>query len=348
MVGTNTIVPRNGNTKMTFTQAIRSKSLDDLIVSTIKDENAKQRFISTLIQTVASSYQLQNCQPASIVAAALRGEGEGLILGHGYYVTPYGDKAVYVRAAKGYIALALSTGYYADIDCLEVREGEKKGRDPKTGKPIIDFSVYDSEEESQKHPIIGYYAYFQLKDGYFRYEYWPMEKIRKHAHRYSYLDLDALDRLKNGTATADDKKKAKQGSPWYDVEGSGFDLMCKKTVIKSLLNSGYAPLSNEVKSAIQNYDDVEDQTEAMFAAVSDNILPEQPELKGKIIQDEHEQPKNEETVKDEKVKAEEPKEPKKAHRASQKADEQVEAPAVFESGTDEDFLGEEVDSFFGD
>ena len=86
---------------------------------------------------------------------------------------------------KGYIQLAMSTGFYADIDCTDIREGEIEGRSRRTGKPIVNLAKYESDEERQSKPIIGYYGYYELKDGTFRFEYWPMDRLLRHADRYS-------------------------------------------------------------------------------------------------------------------------------------------------------------------
>lgn len=149
---------------------------------------------------------------------------------------------------KGYIQLAMSTGFYEDIDCIEVREGEREGRDARTGKPIINLAKYETDEERDAHKIIGYYAYYKLNTGSFRMEYWPMDKLLRHADRYSpAFKLEKYNALINGELDAKEQAKLLNGTPWYDVNG-GQDRMCKKTVLRSLLNSGYAPLSNEVRS----------------------------------------------------------------------------------------------------
>lgn len=151
-----------------FASAVLSNTLQNQITKSVPDEKARARFTAAIIEMVSTNTQLQQCTPASIVSAALRGEGQGLILGHGYYVVPYGQKASYITSYRGYITLAMSTGLYSDLDCLEVREGEFKGRDKRTGKQAVDFSVYETDEERMQHPVVGYYAYFELKDGFFR------------------------------------------------------------------------------------------------------------------------------------------------------------------------------------
>lgn len=232
-----------------FSTAVLSKTLQNQISKSVPDEKSRARFTAAIIEAVSTNTKLQKCTPASIVSAALRGEGQGLIMGHGYYVVPYGEKASYITSYRGYISLAMSTGLYADLDCLEVREGEFKGRDRRTGKQSVDFSVYESDEERNKHPIVGYYAYFELKDGFFRSEYWDMDKLLEHASRYSQaFNIKLFKKAAEGTLTPEEKKKMENESPWY----SNTDRMCKKTVLRSLLNSGFAPLSNEVRSFIAN------------------------------------------------------------------------------------------------
>ena len=234
--------------KQKFSTAITAPSAQQMISRALKNERMAARFTSTMISAVSASDQLKECDPGTIIAAGLRGEGMGLIYGHGYYIVPYGSVATYMMSYKGYIQLAMSTGFYDDIDCIEVREGEREGRDPRTGKPVINLAKYDTDEERESHKVIGYYAYFELKDGTFRYEYWSMDKLLKHADRYSpAFKLDKYNALINGELDAKEQSKLLNGTPWYDVNG-GQDKMCRKTMMRQLLNSGYAPLSNEVRS----------------------------------------------------------------------------------------------------
>lgn len=234
--------------KKTFSMAITAPSTQQMILRALKDDRMAARFTSTLIGAVSASEALKACDPGTIIAAGLRGEGMGLIYGHGYYIVPYGSVATYLMSYKGYIQLAMSTGYYADIDCVEVREGELEGRSRRTGKPVINLAKYDTDEERESHKVIGYYAYFELKDGTFRYEYWSMDKLLKHADRYSpAFKLDKYNALINGELDSKEQTKLLNGTPWYDVNG-GQDKMCRKTMLRQLLNSGYAPLSNEVRS----------------------------------------------------------------------------------------------------
>lgn len=249
--------------KKTFSMAITAPNTQQMITRALKDKRMAARFTSTLIGAVSASDALKKCDPGTIIAAGLRGEGMGLIYGHGYYIVPYDTVAQFSMGYKGYCQLAMSTGYYADIDCIEVREGELEGRNRRTGKPTINLAKYDTDEERESHKIIGYYAYYELKDGGFRYEYWSMDKLLRHADRYSpAFKLDKYNAMIAGELSADEQKKLLRGTPWYDV-GGGQDKMCRKTMLRQLLNSGYAPLSNEVRSYFNEDSD-------------DGVIPDMP------------------------------------------------------------------------
>ena len=314
MKATNTLTERKEN--KSFSAVISGDGAQKLIRASLKDDGAVKRFTGTLISVVNASEQLRNCEPGSIISAALRGEGAGLIYGQGYYVVPYGKTASYMTSYKGWTQLAIATGLYADIDCIEVREGERKGRDPRTGKPIVDMSVYDSDEEREQHKVIGVKAYFLLRDGYYREEYWTMGEILRHADRYSQtFSLELYEKWQNGyELTKEEAYKVQNGSPWYTATMR----MAKKTVLKSLLTSGFAPLSNEVKSLL----DAEPESgEAVIPDFGDDIIPDYSviESTGEIVEAEN-APTNAEIVA-EVAEAEEA--PKTARRGRKPRSEQI-------------------------
>lgn len=266
MKTSNTLVEKKE--KKPFSAVISSEGSQKLIRASLKDDGAVKRFTGTLISVVNASEQLRQCEPGTIISAALRGEGAGLIYGQGYYVVPYGKVGAYITSYKGWLQLAIATGLYADIDCLAVVEGERKGRDPRTGKPIVDMSVYDTDEEREKHKIIGVKAYFLLKDGYYREEYWTIGEILNHADRYSQaFSRELYEKWQSGAElTKDEAYTVANGSPWY----GSFLKMAKKTVLKSLLTSGFAPLSNEVKSLLN---DEPESGEAVLADLGEAAMP---------------------------------------------------------------------------
>lgn len=240
MKAQNTLV-RKDTQKQTFSSAITGASLQNLIKKSVPDAASAARFTGALISAVASNEQLKKCNPASVVAAALRGEGQGLSLGREYHLVPFGDSCAYVISYKGLISLALASGEVADMDCIPVKEGEYLGRDKRTKRPSFDFSVYETDEESDAHETIGYMAYVEMKDGYFRSEYMRVGEIVDHARRYSKsFDYEKYMKLERGEYTPQEAERVKSSSPWY----GSFEVMAKKTVIRRLLNSGYVRLAN--------------------------------------------------------------------------------------------------------
>lgn len=94
MKATNQIV--KSEKKQSFSAAITGDSLQKLIKKSVSSPDAAARFTGSLISAVASTPALRNCEPATIVAAALRGEGMGLTLNREYHLIPFGDSCAFV------------------------------------------------------------------------------------------------------------------------------------------------------------------------------------------------------------------------------------------------------------
>ena len=105
--------------------------------------------------------------------------------------------------------MAIRSGQYKDIDVIEVREGEYLGRNKITGKHQFEF--IEDEVERENKPIIGYMAYFEYLNGFYKNLYWSKEKMQKHALEYSQ-------------AYASDAKKGTNYSFWSkDFNGMAFN-----------------------------------------------------------------------------------------------------------------------------
>lgn len=273
-VTNNGAMTATGNNKPTFSKAIMSDSIQNLIKKSVPDSRSAARLTGTLVSVVATNPQLQNCTPATVIAAAVHGEGMGLAIGQGFYIVPYGNTAKFMLGYKGMLQLAIATGLFADIDCVAVREGEIVGRDPKTKRHIFDFSRYTEEEESE-HEIIGYMAYAELKDGFYRYEYISMKELLRRADRFSAaFSIDRYNKLIEGKLSAAEAEKLKKSSPWYDIGGNQ-ETMCKKTVLRSLLTSGYLPIASDTLTQALKEDAADDEG-IILDAPSDNksnIIP---------------------------------------------------------------------------
>lgn len=185
-------------------------------------------FREALINIYNNNKLLQTCEPKSILSAALLATTMHLSIspsfGHAYIV-PYKDKAQLQLGYKGYIQLAMRTGRYKKIRAGKVYAGQIRGFDLR-GNPI------EGSRTSDK--VIGYIAYMLLVDGFEHFEFMSVADIQAHAERYSQ-------------SYAYDKRSGKASSIW----STNFDAMARKTVLKRLLNSGFAPLSTELHTAIQ-------------------------------------------------------------------------------------------------
>lgn len=284
---TNAIVQTNGNglqQNQKFSDFITGKAAQSLIAKAVPDAASKARFVGSIVSAVSTSQGLQECNPASVLAAGLRGEGEGLILGIGYYIVPYKPNAVFIRSYKGYIQLALAGGDVADMDCIEVREGEYKGRNKRTKRPEFDFSIYETDEEAEQHPVIGYYAYCEKKDGYFRGEYMSLGAVMEHAEKYASKNFNKQKYLKliSGEMPKEEADRLMESSAYYKSP----DAMFKKTVLRKLLNSGYVTLaaSTRLTAAMDEDDESDAIAEALGSFDVVNVDPDTGELKTESVQ----------------------------------------------------------------
>lgn len=222
--------------KPKFSLAIQSDGYKKLINNTLGDPKRSAKFIAAISSAVATNPGLQECDAGSILSGALLGEALNLSpspqLGQ-YYLVPFEQKkynektkqyevisknAQFQLGYKGYIQLAIRSGQYKDIDVIEVREGEYLGRDKITGKHQFEF--IEDEVERENKPIIGYMAYFEYLNGFYKNLYWSKEKMQKHALEYSQ-------------AYASDVKKGTSYSFWSkDFNGMAFKTMLRQLISK--------------------------------------------------------------------------------------------------------------------
>lgn len=320
MKATNSIVQRPTQ-KVTFSSAVTSRSMQELIHKSVSSPERAAALVSTLISSVSKSPQLAECKPETIVAAGLQGEAMGLSITLGQFgIIPYGDKANFQLQYKGLAQLAMRTGEYEDFDVFDVRAGEYAGRDPKTRSPILRW--IEDEDAREQAPIIGYYAFYRLKNGFTKSIYWSRQKVLKHADRYSRaFSLKKYEDLLNGKLGDDEVKRLRSGTPWYDEPGSeAHSKMCKKTMLIQLLGDGKAPLAIDRTLDLTpegfNRDDAKDAPFGVVVSTQDATDAAQMPAGDTIIQA------------DEPV----PEETKRAAKRKEKAAEDAEAVQSFFEG----------------
>ena len=229
---------------------LRAPSVQEQFERVLKD-NA-ETFIASLIDLYGTDSHLQSCKPQDVAKEALKAAALKLPISKGLgfaYLVPYKNKAgmtpTFQIGYKGYIQLAMRTGQYKVINADRVYEGELKSAEKLTGH--IDLS---GEKKSNK--IVGYFAYFELLNGFSKTLYMTKDEVEAHAKRYS---------KSYGYAT----------SPWK----TNFHEMAMKTMIRNLL-SHYGYLSVEMIGAFEKDggSEIEDAMNERAGANSENLSME--------------------------------------------------------------------------
>ena len=223
-----------------------------------------QRFMTAILSAVTNSPALQECESMSILNCAFLGEALNLSpspqLGQ-YYMVPYKKRdrngnvlaviAQFQLGYKGYIQLAIRSGYYKKINVLAIKEGELKHFDPLN--EVIEVEIIQDEREREQAKTIGYYAMFEYLNGFQKAMYWSREKMQSHADQYSQAySAEAHQEIPQ-------KEMWKYSSFWY----KNFDDMAYKTMLRQLI-SKWGIMSTELQMAMEND----------MAAIRDDGTPE--------------------------------------------------------------------------
>lgn len=197
----------------------------------------KQRFITGVISAVNNNEALKECTNQSILSGALLGESLKLSpspqLGH-YYLVPFNDKtngkvAQFQLGYKGYIQLAIRSGQYKKLNVIAVKKGELEYFDPLNEEIKINLMI-DKWDEREEAETIGYYASFELVNGFKKAIYWSKKQMENHALKYSA------------------GYKAKKGYTFWE---KNFDGMAYKTMLRQLI-SKWGIMSTEMQSAYES------------------------------------------------------------------------------------------------
>lgn len=202
-----------------------------------------QRFISSVVSAVQTNPALAECTNASILSAALLGQSLNLPqspqIGM-FYLVPFKNKkkvkdengreqtveiveATFQLSYRGMLQLAMRSGQYKAINVTDIREGEIASYNP-----IEDAYEFTPETDINKRmelKIIGYYAYFEMINGFKKGIYWTKEQIDKHAKKYSAT-------YRKG----------------FGLWATDFDAMAKKTMLRQLI-SKWGIMSVEMERA---------------------------------------------------------------------------------------------------
>lgn len=213
------------------------------------------RFISSIVSAVQSTPALQECTSPSIVNAALLGEALNLSpspqLGQ-FYMVPFDNKkkgckeAQFQLGYKGYIQLAIRSGYYKKLNVLAIKEGELVRYDPLDEE--MEVNLIDDDILREEAPTMGYFAMFEYENGFRKTLYWSKKKMLAHAEKYSFAfykngGARSLELLEQGKIP--EKDMWKYSSFWF----KDFDGMALKTMLRQLI-SKWGIMSIDLQNAI--------------------------------------------------------------------------------------------------
>lgn len=219
-------------------------------------------FVTALLSLVKATPQLQQCDPKTILSAAMTAATMKLPINPNLgfaYIVPYKTEATFILGYKGITQLAMRTGQYKTINASVVHEGEIEGIDFITGEIIRGKRTGDN--------VIGYIAYFKLVNGFEKALYMTKEDMEAHAVQFSQ-------------AYGADKRYGKSRSVWT----TNFDAMALKTVLKQLI-SKYGIMSIDMQGgenmarALTSDGAVisEDGTPVFAESQPQNITPVEPQ-----------------------------------------------------------------------
>lgn len=206
-------------------------------INSIVGGNNGTRFISSIISAVSTNQTLKECTNESILSGALLGESLKLSpspqLGH-YYLVPFdckeGKLAQFQMGYKGYIQLAIRSGQYKKLNVVAIKEGELEYFDPLNEEIKVNLLV-DDWNKREASETVGYYAMFELVNGFKKAIYWSKEQMKAHAQKYS-------------PGYRNDLRKHTEYTFW----SKDFDGMAYKTMLRQLI-SKWGVMSIELQRA---------------------------------------------------------------------------------------------------
>lgn len=174
-----------------------------------KNKQNAEQFISSVLATVAASPVLQKCTPNSIALAAYEAATLGLPVNKLQlaYLVPYGNEAKLLISYRGYIQLALETGFVLDISAEIVYSNDVFKQILGT-KPRI---IHEPSNYERGDPI-AVYAVARLASG-----------ICKHVT----LTSVQVDKIRH------ENSKSANGTTWT----KHWEEMAKKTAMKRLIKT---------------------------------------------------------------------------------------------------------------
>lgn len=227
-------------------------------------------FIASVIDLYTGDPQLKTCDPNMVIAQALKAAVLKLpivkALGYAYIVV-YNNSVktdngwvkvptpTFMPGYKGFIQLAMRTGQYRTMNTDLVYEGELQKVNKLSGE--INF---DGKKISDK--VVGYFAYFELLNGFSKTLFIDVETMAKHAKRYSAALKNNKDVTVESLKILANTEQSGGAVGWT----GNFTDMALKTCLRNLL-SKYGYLSIEMQDVVSNDKDSEDERNEAIAEI---------------------------------------------------------------------------------
>ncbi len=189
-----------------FKLSIRSDAVRERFEAILKEK--AEPFMASLLTVVSGNDALQRCNTNSILTSAAKAAILDLPIEPAFgfaHIVPFKQEATFILGYKGYVQLAMRTKAYEVINATEIYIGEEIEENRLTGEIKLNGERTGDE-------VIGFAAYFRMKDGYEKYKYMHIDDVHAHAKRYS-------------------PSYGNKRSAWT----TNFEDMGKKTVLRQLL-----------------------------------------------------------------------------------------------------------------
>jgi recombination protein RecT len=184
-------------------------------------------FAASIIDLYTSEKTLMECDPKQVIMQTMKAAVLKLPINKSLgfaWIVAYGGVPQFQIGYKGLIQLAIRSNQYKFINADKVYEGEFKTSNKLTGE-------FDLTGTKTSDVVIGYFAHFELNNGFSKTLYMTKDRVRQHAEKYS-------------------KSFKQPNGPWVKE----FDAMATKTVVRNLL-SKYGYLSIDMANVIESDND---------------------------------------------------------------------------------------------
>lgn len=202
-----------------FAMLTKNPSVVSRFATTFNGDSKKaEKYLSSALSLYNSSPELKRCEPNSIMAGIGQAALLNLPLNQSFgcaYLVPMGNKAQFIVGYKGYIRMMMNSNMYKSIVMVPVREGEITNWNKFT-------ETYETGE-AKSDAIVGFFARFELRNGFAKALYMTKEEVDAHAKKFS-----------------------KGGFGWKNH----YEAMGIKTVFLKIVK--FAPMTEELQMALES------------------------------------------------------------------------------------------------